>query len=112
MKNEYSNVKKQALLGAVSGGIAALLVMGILLGTGVIGGYGDEEENFSGLYAPSESTAAQRAEVVSEKIKSLPTLSANEVEAIERRIRALQERVGYTSDYKSWIAKVTPPDLE
>src|SRR3989338_2259871 len=51
MKNEYSNVKKQALLGAVSGGIAALLVMGILLGTGVIGGYGDEEENFwDGLF--------------------------------------------------------------
>ena len=30
----------------------------------------------------------------------------------ERRVREIQERVGYTGDYDSWIAKVTPPDLE
>jgi hypothetical protein len=32
--------------------------------------------------------------------------------AIEQRVRAQQQKVGYTSDYDTWIAKVLPPDLE
>ena len=32
----------------------------------------------------------------------------SKVAALERRIRVLQERVGYTGDYDSWIAGVTP----
>jgi hypothetical protein len=35
-------------------------------------------------------------------------LSYHEVAAIEQRILAFQERVGYTGDYDSWIASVTP----
>ena len=35
-------------------------------------------------------------------------LSYHEIAAIEQRIRAFQERVGYTGDYASWIASVTP----
>jgi hypothetical protein len=35
-------------------------------------------------------------------------LSYHEVAAIEQRIRAFYERVGYTGDYESWIASVTP----
>jgi hypothetical protein len=38
----------------------------------------------------------------------MPSLSYQEVAAIEQRIRAFQERVGYTGDYDSWIASVTP----
>jgi hypothetical protein len=36
------------------------------------------------------------------------SLSYHEIAAIEHRIRAFQERVGYTGDYDSWIAGVTP----
>jgi hypothetical protein len=32
--------------------------------------------------------------------------------AVERQVHALQQTAGYTSDYDSWIARVTPPDLE
>jgi len=32
--------------------------------------------------------------------------------AVTRQVHALQQKVGFTSDYDSWIAKVTPPDLE
>jgi hypothetical protein len=35
-------------------------------------------------------------------------LSYHEVAAIEQRMRAFQERVGYTGDYGSWIASVSP----
>jgi hypothetical protein len=31
---------------------------------------------------------------------------------VERQVRTLQQKAGFTSDYDTWIAKVTPPDLE
>jgi len=66
----------------------------------------------SGSSASAEARAAGQARAVQEGVHSLPALSAAEIAALEQRIRGLQERVGYTSDYDSWIAKVTPPDLE
>jgi ferredoxin--NADP+ reductase len=75
-------------------------------------GIGKAGESFSAGYASAESRAAERAKAVKEAVQSLPAPSESEVAAIEKRLRALQERVGYTSDYDSWIAKVMPPDLE
>jgi len=75
-------------------------------------GIGKAGESLSPLYASAEARAAERAKAVKEGVHALPALSENEVAAIEKRLRALQERVGYGSDYDSWIAKVTPPDLE
>ena len=75
-------------------------------------GVGDGDGDLSGLYEGTEARAAARAEAVGVQVKKLPALSESEVAAVEKRIRGLQERVGYTSDYDSWIAKVTPPDLE
>jgi ferredoxin--NADP+ reductase len=75
-------------------------------------GVGEEGSDFSPLYAAAEARGASQANAVQERIKTLPALSEREVVALEQRIRSLQERVGYTSDYDSWIAKVTPPDLE
>src|SRR5579864_9475472 len=66
----------------------------------------------SGSSASAEARAAGQARAVQEGVHSLPALSAAEIAALEQRIRGLQERVGYTADYDSWIAKVTPPDLE
>src|SRR5258706_54872 len=43
-----------------------------------------------------------------DRVRVMPGLSYLEIAALERRIRALQERVGYTGDYDSWIASVTP----
>jgi NADPH-dependent glutamate synthase beta subunit-like oxidoreductase len=64
------------------------------------------------MRSAAEARGAGEAKAVLEKVKTLPTLSPTEVNTIERRIREQQERAGYTSDYDSWIAKVTPPDLE
>jgi ferredoxin--NADP+ reductase len=73
---------------------------------------GDGDKALSGLYAAAETRAAAQASAVEERVKDFPPLSKAEVAAIEARIRAVQERAGYTADYDSWIAKVTPPDLE
>jgi NADPH-dependent glutamate synthase beta subunit-like oxidoreductase len=75
-------------------------------------GVGHPNGSLSGMYKAAESHIAGQAQTIEEKIEKLPPLSENQVAAIEQRIHALQERAGYTSDYPSWIAKVTPPDLE
>ena len=66
----------------------------------------------SGSHASVESRGAAQAHAVREELDGLPTLTPTDVAMIEQRIRALQDRVGYAADYDSWIAKVTPPDLE
>jgi hypothetical protein len=63
-------------------------------------------------FASAEARAAGQAQALDQAVETLPGLSKEQVAAIERRIHTRQEQVGYTSDYDSWIAKVTPPDLE
>jgi NADPH-dependent glutamate synthase beta subunit-like oxidoreductase len=75
-------------------------------------GIGDGTGDLSALYGAAEAKAAAQAHTVEQTIRSVPVLSPEKVAGIKNRIRMLQERAGYTSDYDSWIAKVTPPDLE
>ena len=75
-------------------------------------GVGEGDSDFHALHAPAEARGAAQAEAVEERIRALPSLSESDIEALAQRIRDLQERVGYTSDYDSWIARETPPDLE
>ena len=71
-----------------------------------------EGETAPTLYAATEAKAAGMADAIEKRIENLPSLSSAQMSSLEQRIRAVQERVGYTSDYDSWIAKVTPADLE
>jgi ferredoxin--NADP+ reductase len=73
---------------------------------------GNDSATATAAFASAEARAAGQAQAVEEAVESLPSLSREQMAAIEQRVRAHQERVGYTSDYDSWIAKVTPPDLE
>ncbi len=68
--------------------------------------------NLSEGVASAEGLGAAQAIAVEKRIEALPPLSASAVAGIEQRIRACQQRVGYTSDYDTWIARETPPDLE
>jgi ferredoxin/flavodoxin---NADP+ reductase len=72
----------------------------------------DEDPAVAVSFAPAEVRAAGQARAVEQTLKTLPALSQEQIATLEKRIRKRQERVGYTSDYDSWIAKVTPPDLE
>jgi ferredoxin/flavodoxin---NADP+ reductase len=75
-------------------------------------GVGDGSRDLSGVYAAAETRAAGQAKAVADQVRALPSLSDSELATLEQRIRTLQQRAGYTSDYDSWIAKVTPADLE
>ena len=75
-------------------------------------GVGNGNADFRALHAHAEARGAAQAEAVQERVRALPSLSQSEAARLEQRIRTLQERVGYTGDYDSWIARETPPDLE
>lgn len=71
-----------------------------------------DSENLAAMAASAEGQAANRAEIMIDRIQHWPPLTAGQIAEIEERVRATQQRIGYTGDYDSWIAKVTPPDLD
>ena len=75
-------------------------------------GVANGNADLSGWFKAAEARGAAQARALEERVQTLPPLSDTEVAALEQRIRSLQERVGYTADYDSWIARETPPDLE
>ena len=60
----------------------------------------------------AEQQVASAAGAIEKHIAAIPPLAENQLVAVERQVHALQQKAGYTSNYDSWIAKVTPPDLE
>lgn len=75
-------------------------------------GVGGCDNGVASIYGVSQANATARAENVNSEIEKLPPCSKEQIKAIDQRIGAVQAKVGYTGDYDSWIAKVTPPDLE
>jgi NADPH-dependent glutamate synthase beta subunit-like oxidoreductase len=65
-----------------------------------------------GNIVASRKHAAAVAARVAEEIAKLPVASDAALERAQARVRERQRAVGYTGDYASWMAKVTPPDLE
>src|SRR6266436_8824689 len=73
-------------------------------------GVGDQDAPSTRFYAGAEARGAAQAQAVQDRIRVMPRLSYLEIAALEQRIRFLQERAGYTSDYDSWIARVPRTD--
>jgi ferredoxin/flavodoxin---NADP+ reductase len=59
-----------------------------------------------------EQQVATAVQAIEKQIEAIPELSEDQVAAVERQVHGLQEKAGFTADYDSWLAKVTPPDLE
>jgi NADPH-dependent glutamate synthase beta subunit-like oxidoreductase len=60
----------------------------------------------------AEQQVASALDAIGKQIELIPQLSDDQLAEVERQVHVLQEKAGFTSDYDSWIAKVTPPDLE
>jgi len=59
-----------------------------------------------------EQQAASSVDAIEKRMEAIPQLSDDQLAKVERQVQALQQKAGFTSDYDSWIAQVTPPDLE
>jgi hypothetical protein len=60
----------------------------------------------------AEQQVASAMDAIGKQIEVIPQLSDDQMAKVERQVHTLQQKAGFTSDYDSWIAKVTPPDLE
>jgi ferredoxin/flavodoxin---NADP+ reductase len=79
-------------------------------------------ERYLGLAGNDEDgspfTEAKREEAHQEGLRMAASINAREwiapaqVAAIIERVRERQRAVGYDGDYRGWIKKVTPPDLQ
>ena len=68
-------------------------------------------DSMKGGDGSAEQQVASAADAIGKQIEVIPPLSDDGMATVERQVHALQEKAGFT-DYDSWIAKVTPPDLE
>ena len=85
------------------------------VGEGAIAEFLGLEKRGEGEAALAETaTAAIRAQVesVAGRVARAPALGPDELAAVLARVKARQDAVGYTGDLGTWLAKVTPPDLE
>jgi ferredoxin/flavodoxin---NADP+ reductase len=56
--------------------------------------------------------AHEQAEEVAAAIAGKPALALQAVDRLHARFKELQKAHGYGGDYRAWIARVTPPDLQ
>ncbi len=94
------------------GNIKDSLDSGTEIGTRVAESYLGLSEERLPLGEVERARAHQQGENVAVAIAAKPALSAEAVSRLHTRIKELQRARGYEGDYRSWIAKVTPPDLQ
>jgi NADPH-dependent glutamate synthase beta subunit-like oxidoreductase len=63
-----------------------------------------------GVLQGAEARGAAAADAVQKHVANLPKLEPAALAALDTKIRARQQAVGYAGDMKGWIAKHTPPD--
>jgi ferredoxin--NADP+ reductase len=83
------------------------VVIEAFLGLSEAGHAGEEA-----LAREAHISAREAAERIRAEVQRQPPIGADALAALRARVRERQQAVGYTGDYASWIARVTPPDLE
>ncbi|MGH7907065.1 MAG: hypothetical protein ACREP6_10590 [Candidatus Binataceae bacterium] len=82
--------------------------IGIHIAESYLGLTGDEPP----LAEAARERAAEEAEKIAEAVSARPKLTPDQLRDILRRVKERQRAVGYEGDYREWIARVTPSDLQ
>ena len=94
------------------GNIKDSLESGTEVGTRVAEAYlGLSGEEFP-LAEKVRSEAHSEGEEIAAAMDARPKLGLAQIETIIKRVRERQRAVGYSGNFREWIAKVTPPDLQ
>ena len=72
------------------------------------GGHAGEEALLEG----ASERAAASAEEIAAHLQTQPRIEPAALEGIRKRVRERQAEVGYTGELATWLARVTPPDME
>lgn len=63
------------------------------------------------VLADAATVARDKVAAVAERLAGQAPLPGERVAGILSRVRALQERVGYSGEYRAWIERVRPPQV-
>ncbi len=94
------------------GNIKDSLESGTEIGTIVAENYLGLSDDKLVLTENARQAAEAEANQIADMMDKRPELQRAEVDAILEKVRARQKAVGYEGDYRAWIAKVTPSDLQ
>jgi len=71
-----------------------------------------EDGSRAALAEGARSEASKTGEAIAGNLDGRPKLGTGAIAGILNRVRAKQKVVGFEGNYRAWIAKVTPPDLQ
>jgi ferredoxin--NADP+ reductase len=94
------------------GNIKDSLASGTEVGTRLAESYLGLSDEPLPLTEGARQEAHAEGETIARAVEVRPKLAAAQVDAILTRVRERQRAVGYEGNYRAWIAKVTPPDLQ
>lgn len=94
------------------GNIKDSLESGTFVGTYVAESYLGLNGERPALAAGARREAHMQGERIAGAIGGRPQLAPDQVANVMRRVRERQRAVGYEGNYRTWIARVTPPDLQ
>ncbi|HUY27804.1 MAG TPA: hypothetical protein VMV27_10335 [Candidatus Binataceae bacterium] len=94
------------------GNIKDSLESGTEVGTRIAEAYLGLSEERIDLAVGARRAAASAGEAISGAIASRVGLDPAAVAAVMNKVQERQRAVGYAGNYREWIAKVTPPDLQ
>ncbi len=94
------------------GNIKDSLESGTEIGIRIAEAYLGLSEEQIDLVAGAKKAAEESGNRIADAIDSRPKLTSDAIEAILARVRNRQREVGYDGDFRSWIKKVTPQDLQ
>jgi NADPH-dependent glutamate synthase beta subunit-like oxidoreductase len=77
-----------------------------------LGVAGEGHAGEAGVLDPVRERAAAGAEAIAAALAATAAHDAAGLARVAARVRERQAAVGYPGDYRSWIERVTPPDLE
>jgi len=94
------------------GNIQDSLQSGTEVGTRIAESYLGLSDEKLPLFEGPRREAHAEAERIAGALLTRAKLPPEEVERVMRRVGERQRAVGYEGDFRAWIAKVTPPDLQ
>lgn len=94
------------------GNIKDSLESGTFIATHVAEAYLGLNGETSALAEGARKEAHEQGERIAGAISARPPLEPPRADEVIRRVRERQRAVGYEGNYRAWIARVTPPDLQ
>ncbi len=94
------------------GNIKDSLESGTGIGTHIAEAYLGLSPGEVALAETARETAAREGEQIAQAVQASPRLTSNAMAEILKCVRERQSAVGYHGNYREWIQRMTPPDLQ